>query len=277
MNKYKLICCDLDGTLLNSKSKMEAEAIKLLRTLQGKGVYVAITTGRAGFDAKSHAELISEQTYFMGSNGAIVGIKDEIINESSMSKDEKNKIFDLISTHRFEPIFVTQDRIYVYHWAHYIFHKFFYHRGRPSDVINYVPHMADLKKIVMADTCKVHKVITLPKWKKSSKRLKESIKTLKTFELAITPGNVFEITGQGISKGRSVKILAAYLDIDISEVIAFGDSQNDIDMLKTVGLGVAMDNASDEVKSIADRVTRTNNDKGVVSVLREVFEYLDLR
>jgi len=270
MKEYKLICCDLDGTLLNSKNKIEPHALKLLRQLEDRGLHVAITTGRAGFDAKTHAELISDKTFFMGSNGAVIGRGDQIIYETSMSEDEENKIFDLISTHRFKPIFVTKDRIYVYHWAHYIFHKFFYHRGRPSDVIRYTPKMENLKNEVMKSSCKVHKVITLPKWKKSSRLLSESVKALNTFELAITPGNVFEITGKGISKGTGVKKLCEYLDIDVSEVVAFGDSQNDIDMLETVGLGVAMDNASDQVKKHADRVTTSNNQEGVALVLKEL-------
>lgn len=270
MTNYKLICCDLDGTLLTSKNKIESEAMTLLRQLQDKGVHVAITTGRAGFDARSHAELISDKTYYMGSNGAVIGNKDQIIYDSSMSTDEKTKVFDLIATHRFKPIFVTKDRIYVYHWAHYIFHKFFYHRGRPGDVINYIPKMDNLKKEVMKDTCKVHKVITLPKWKKSSRLLSASIKKLNAFELAITPGNVFEITGQGISKGSGVKRLCDHLSIDMSEVVAFGDSQNDIDMLESVGLGVAMDNASDQVKTYADRITKSHNDKGVAFVLKDL-------
>ena len=70
---YQLICLDLDGTLLESRSYMDPETIKVLRKIEGLGVSIAIVTGRPAFDAKYHAKSISENTYFIGSNGAVVG------------------------------------------------------------------------------------------------------------------------------------------------------------------------------------------------------------
>jgi len=269
---YKLICCDLDKTLLNAKHEIAPETMRVLKILHDQGVYISITTGRAGFDAKHHAELIGEDTYYMGSNGAILGQKDQIIHETILSQSQKHDLFDLIDKTKFKPIFVTDHHIYVYDWFHYMFNRLFYNRGQADDYLVYEPNLNKLKALIIDEKIKIHKVIAFPKWKRASRVLKSAIHKKKTFELAVTPGNVFEITGLGVSKGSGVEHLAEHLGIEMSEVIAFGDSENDISMLKAVGLGVAMDNAKDKVKNVADEVTLHHNELGVASTLKRVFE-----
>lgn len=72
-NEIKLVCLDLDGTLLTSKKEIDNETIEYLRKLSSNGVNIAIATGRAAFDSKYHAKLIDEEAYFLGSNGSAVG------------------------------------------------------------------------------------------------------------------------------------------------------------------------------------------------------------
>ena len=89
--------------------------------------------------------------------------------------------------------------------------------------------------------------------------------------LAVTssvPFNI-EINSAAATKGRALENLCAMLEIDPAETLAFGDGSNDISLLRTAGLGVAMANASDEVKRAADRVTDTNDASGVAAVLEE--------
>ena len=76
----------------------------------------------------------------------------------------------------------------------------------------------------------------------------------------------------GVSKGRALLEVADYLDISTENIMAFGDGQNDISMIETAGIGVAMENAADEVKSAADSITLSNNDDGVAVFLEEFFK-----
>lgn len=73
-----------------------------------------------------------------------------------------------------------------------------------------------------------------------------------------------------MSKGNAIQRLAQDLGIAMSEVIAFGDSINDISMLEVAGQGIAMDNARDEVKRVADRTTLSNDEDGIVHALKTV-------
>ena len=81
----------------------------------------------------------------------------------------------------------------------------------------------------------------------------------------------YEGMAKGVSKSKSLARVCGELQIDPSEVMAFGDAQNDIDMLKFAGCGVAMGNACEELKAIADEVTLDNNHDGIAAALEKHF------
>ena len=81
----------------------------------------------------------------------------------------------------------------------------------------------------------------------------------------------FDVVQPGVSKATGIRDLMDAFGIDASEVMAFGDAGNDADMLRLAGVGVAMGNASDELKSIADLVCDPCEEQGVLKVLEEVF------
>jgi hydroxymethylpyrimidine pyrophosphatase-like HAD family hydrolase len=83
--------------------------------------------------------------------------------------------------------------------------------------------------------------------------------------------NQLFITAKDVGKSHGLRILCEHFNIKPSEVVAIGDDDNDIDMLKSAGMGVAMGNASDAVKNSADFVTRTNNNEGAAFALEEFF------
>ena len=76
-----------------------------------------------------------------------------------------------------------------------------------------------------------------------------------------------EFTRAGVTKGNGLTLLCSHLGVDIEETLACGDTQNDIDILKTAAIGVAMENALPEVKEIADFVTRSNENSGVAHAI----------
>ena len=77
----------------------------------------------------------------------------------------------------------------------------------------------------------------------------------------------FEFMAPGINKGNALAGSLPKIGIDASEVIAFGDAQNDISMLEWAGIGVAMGNATDAAKAAADEVTASNNEDGIALAL----------
>jgi hydroxymethylpyrimidine pyrophosphatase-like HAD family hydrolase len=78
-----------------------------------------------------------------------------------------------------------------------------------------------------------------------------------------------DILRKGINKGIALEKLAEYYQVSSDEVIAVGDNNNDIDMIKYAGMGVAMGNAENKVKDVAQYITATNTDGGIVRVIQE--------
>ena len=81
-----------------------------------------------------------------------------------------------------------------------------------------------------------------------------------------------EINAKAISKEKSLAVLAAYFGLTIGQIVAFGDNYNDIGMLSSAGLGVAVGNAKEVVKTAADRVTDENISDGVAKCLKIIFD-----
>lgn len=83
-----------------------------------------------------------------------------------------------------------------------------------------------------------------------------------------SPVNI-EINPAGVSKASGVAEVCKLLGIEMSEVVAVGDSLNDLAVIEAVGLGVAMGNAQEQVKEAADLIVASNNEDGIVEVIRE--------
>ncbi|OJT75988.1 hydrolase, partial [Clostridioides difficile] len=104
----------------------------------------------------------------------------------------------------------------------------------------------------------------------SLREAKEEFKKQEDLEVVSSGKINFEVMSKGTSKGIAVKKFCDILGIDSEEVICIGDNENDISMIKFAGLGIAMGNATDEVKSMADFVTDTNVNDGVAKALRKI-------
>ena len=86
-------------------------------------------------------------------------------------------------------------------------------------------------------------------------------------ELLFSRSEYLEIMASGTSKGRALEVVCDYYKIDVSRAMAFGNGQNDTEMLKKAGFSVAVANSADEVKKAADFVTESNNEDGVAVAL----------
>ena len=82
---------------------------------------------------------------------------------------------------------------------------------------------------------------------------------------------MLEFMKRGCSKATGLEKLAKYLNISKEEIIAIGDADNDIEMIQYAGVGVAMKNAKDEIKNLADFVTKSNEEDGVAYVINKFF------
>jgi hydroxymethylpyrimidine pyrophosphatase-like HAD family hydrolase len=104
--------------------------------------------------------------------------------------------------------------------------------------------------------------------KKAVRQLEKVVTGLDMLESA--PGRL-ELVSTGVSKAKGLQMLGNYLGITSGQMVAIGAQDTDVEMIKQVGLGVAMGNATESVKNVADWLTRSNEQNGVSYMIKEVF------
>lgn len=263
---YKLLAVDMDGTLLNSKriiSKANKEAIK--KAIE-KNIQVVITSGRGlkGLDTfLDEIHLRGENQYIIANNGGTIyrasdfkciaykGLKGrDLIKAHALSKEFR---IDMIAyTHK--GAIAAEESEFTKFETEYV--------GNPVKIINFNSDIEDddeITKILFYETEELlsKKMLQLPKEFYSEYNL---VKTMPT---------VLEVMNKNCNKGYGVKVLADKLGIKKDEIICIGDEANDIEMITYAGLGIAMGNAIDKLKVIAEYITSDNDNDGVAKVIEK--------
>lgn len=269
--KYKLVCIDMDGTLLNRHHKVDEANKEALIKAHSMGVHIAISTGRMYTDAEYYSNLIGLKSPIIASNGALIKEKgtEEVIYKSVLDEDILLKLLDIFSKYNLKPIFHTPKKSYsgsVLYKLVMQYAKFTGLMGK-NIKIEYVKHNKKWNSILSNEKNNIVKCEVIDKDEKKIKEVRSFLEKIDEIQLASSSKYNFEVTCKGVSKGSAVKALAEYYNIKQEEIIAIGDSENDMSMIKYAGMGVAMGNASEEIKKIADYITDTNDNNGVAKAL----------
>ncbi len=260
---YKMIVLDLDDTLLSPDLVITKLTKDILIEMQENGVKVVLCSGRPTFGMKPIAkELRLDEFggYIISFNGAnITEFKtDELIYENNLTVAQIHRLYDLSKENNVG--------IHTYSKTHIIAEDEFKYTKFESDLVGMdIDVVTNFKEVVNKPVVKAIMV-------EESYKLKEieSHVLPKTKDLSCTYSKPFflEFMNNGVDKGLSLKYLCDKLDINSSEVIAFGDSHNDLPMLKFAGKSVAMGNSVNEVKEMSDYITLTNNEDGIYHALK---------
>lgn len=270
----KLFIFDVDGTFIDSKKNILPSTIEIVDKLHNAGHICLLATGRCYDIAKPIFEQINGWKYLIGNSG--VSLFNFENNQSKIHAylDEKVVRTFLKYAQKYQREFGISDGIHI--WNTYfgknpfdeINDNDFFITGTPSknryksfDLIN---EEVDYKKICQV-RIKAEKIII--------KKIYDEI----TSELDSNLCNIFESSRvyleavpNLIDKYYSIKKIQEMENITNENTYAFGDSQNDLSMLINVGNGVAMGNASEEVKKNAKFVTTTNNNDGIANFIKKL-------
>lgn len=263
---YKLIALDMDGTLLNENKKVSEKNKEALRKAKELGVYVVLASGRpidGLLKFLEELELLGEDDYVLSYNGCLVQKTKsrEVVCDVTIKGSDLKYLKGLadeagLNIHAFSKekgLITPKKNKYTSYEAH--------HNG-----IDF--HINDFEDV--ADDEEIIKVMMIDE----PEILDEGIKKLpneiyEKYNVAKSAPFFLEFFNKKASKGVGVKLLAEHLGIKKDEVIAVGDEMNDFPMIEYAGLGVAMGNACDKVKEIANYITDTNDNDGVAKVIEE--------
>jgi Cof subfamily protein (haloacid dehalogenase superfamily) len=269
--KYKLICLDMDGTLLDSKKKISDRNITAIKKAHEIGVKIAVCTGRIFTSASYYGTLIGVKAPIIASNGAYIREKDrnEVIYKSVLEDENCKVILSILKKYDIVPHFFTNDSIFTEKLSYFSAHYNESNRYVPNENKVNITITEDWERIFKENRLEIIKAVAADDDLKKIQKAKEEIKGMNLLEIVSSSKNNFEIMNKDTNKGKGAKILADFYGIMPHEVICIGDNENDISMIKYAGLGVAMENGEDEVKKIADYITSTNDDNGVAEVIEK--------
>lgn len=267
-NQKRLILIDLDGTALKSNGKeMHPDTVNALKKATELGHIVCIVTGRPHRGSIKFYKQLGLETLLCNFNGAhihdpnvkqfkrlIFPISEKIIKDILNEEYIFNNIDNAIIEYYNKAVLWKQDEF---------FDTYFHLNTIANDTFTISKLIRKWKGNANAILIQFKKDTNLDQIWRDLEKYSNSIK-VNTW----TPYNkeklIFEISSKFIDKGMTARILAQYYNVDIRDVIAYGDEINDKEMLISVGYGVAMKNGQDVIKSIANDITTKTNDEGGV-------------
>lgn len=275
MNKIKLIGLDLDGTLFDDKKKISERNRQTIEKAAAQGVIILPSTGRPLSGLPEPVRTLPAEYALTANGAAIYRLSDKKrIYEACFSWEEALKVVLMLQEYDvLEDCFIDG---YGYSEEKKLENSGVY---AMSEIIReYImatrKQVENLPAYLKEHQCKVEKITVNFKEKDGillwEKEIRERFK--RDFpEYAVVKGipTNLEITAEGASKGNAILRLGKLLGIKREEIMACGDSQNDLAMIEAAGLGVAMGNAVEEVKAAADYVTLSNEEDGVAAVIEK--------
>lgn len=266
---YKMVVFDIDGTLLPfGQNELSPEIKTLFKRIKDKGLILVLATGR---DFVSIGDIHENENvdYFIGANGSFVyDLKNPkyILNSSIKYDDYENYYKDVLLTYQnniYNVILSDNEHVFVWDYQKMDGHWFwepFKDRFKDFDLAKEQINQNQFHLVTV--NCTDNGTLI----EESRKYFSQNNSSL---NIQAYWKNGFFVANQNITKAYAIKTLCEHLKIDLEHVIAFGDGENDLQMLKTVGFGVAMDNASDLVKSVAKDVTTSVEEFGTITYLEK--------
>jgi Cof subfamily protein (haloacid dehalogenase superfamily) len=262
---YKMIVLDLDDTLLRDDHSISERTKRALMKAQEAGVKVVLASGRPTFGMLPIADelrLAQYGSFILSFNGGkIINYKtNEELFSSTLSLSDVKRLYELsqregvdIHTYVGDEIITEADNPYTMIESRLT--------KLPIKLVN------NFVEGVQEEVVKTLMVGAPDKLKAVEAKLQAEL--AEDFSVMRSKPYFLEFTEKGVTKGTSLNHLIQECGIKREEVIAIGDSYNDQEMIEFAGLGVAMGNAPDDIKEIANHVTDTNMNDGVAKVVEE--------
>lgn len=274
MAKIKMIAVDLDGTLFDDTGKIPIENKKALQEAYNRGICIVLSSGRMTDCVIPTADILGIDCSLIVYNGAMVKTKNsegrKIIFHKPLQIEYCDMLIDYTLKNNFHLNYYLNDVLYAQ--DNPALRKYADIYAKQTDArFNFV---SDLSKFKGNSATKLILITNTSDCQKTDTRDRDGqynyFYPILGKEVNITKTNpeYLEFMNKEVDKGIGLVELVDYYRIDIREVIAFGDGDNDASLVASVGIGVAMANASEKTKKSAKIVAQwTNNESGVAKIL----------
>lgn len=267
---YKnLVCSDIDGTLLNKDRELSQRTIDVVQGISPIP-FILISSRMPKAMIHLQKELGITNFPMVAYNGALIVNQNKVIFSEEIGSNVTNEIAKFCKK--------TSIHISLYHNDDWFVPAMDYWADREQNNTKVIPHVRPIQKTLikwMEEKKGAHKIMCMGEENEIEQL---SLFLQKEFEHEVigyrSKATYLEISPRNISKKTAIELLLKleYPSIGLENVIAFGDNYNDIEMLQSVGVGVAMQNAIDSVLAVAKKKTLSNKEDGVAVFLEQYFQ-----
>ena len=267
----KLIALDLDGTTLNHKRVISSVTRETLKEAAQKGVNIVVATGRPRMALPKDVYEIGAIRYVITSNGAQVTDlrENKVVYRNCMSPETAERAAGLISRYPYPIEAFTDGHAYI----NADYYEYVKETGEcfrdPEYVLTTREPVEDIIGFILENKQDIENINVNFEDMADKAKMAPVLRTIPGATITSSFKNNLEIGGETTSKADALAKLCHILGVSKDEMMAAGDSPNDIAMLKAAGLSVAMGNAEEEVKAEADYVTLSNAEDGVAAAIRK--------
>lgn len=268
----RLIALDLDGTLLNSRKCISAGNLQVLFLCAQKGIQVVPATGRTLCGIPEEIRQIPGVRYAVTTNGAVIEDMEQgkAIYTKMLSWELALELLKLVDSYplMYDPYIerrgITEPRFYE-HLSEY---------GLTPELQEMVLQTRDLHPNIIEFVEKSRKPAEKINLFFASRKERADMRALleKRNDIVTTSSisNNLEINAPGANKGEALLWLASHLGIKKEQVMAIGDGENDLTMIRLAGTGVAMKNGNADLLAAADYITENNDEDGVAAAINRL-------
>lgn len=263
---YKMLFLDLDDTLLSSDLSISEENLDAIRRASEIGVKVIICTGRGIFSVQHIAEKLKiewNNCYIICLNGGAVykGFPPVLIKERLFDNKSASLIYDTAKKYGVDIQIYRDDMLILDNISERV--QMYIEKLKPKYILidSIADYDGEIAKVLLSGS----NDILLKIEKELNPKLKGK------YNIFLSNPNYLEFTACGTTKGEAMAELSEIIGVDLSQTIAIGDSFNDMSMIQTAGLGVAVRNAVEPLKLRADYITKSTHDENAVAEVIDRF------
>ncbi len=266
MKKFEgiLICTDLDGTLIRNDHTISEENLRAIEYFKSEGGLFTFMTGRMPYTARSLFETVKPNAPIGCINGG--GIYDYDTKKYVFLKSLSKNYTELVDyiVERVDGISVilhTEERMY-FSISNDASENHRITTKTPFATADYRTFDEPVAKVIFADS-REDVLLSVAELLASHPRAEE-------FDFIRSDKALYEILPRDTTKGSIMPMLAEHLKIDLKRTVAVGDYYNDVDMLRAVGVGIAVENACKEAKEAADYITVSNEENAIAKIISDI-------
>ena len=262
LSKVKLIATDMDGTLLNSKHEVSDDFFELFSQIKSHNILFVAASGRPYYSMVDKLSKIKDEIFIVSENGGLGLKNDELFLSNPIETHNLLEVITLVTTLKnAHPVFCARNTAYVKSKSEKLIALLneYYSNFRMIDDVSEIKE--DIYKIALYH-------------EESSERfIYPHVKHIENrFKVKVSANHWVDISENKANKGHAIALIQDTYNITPEETMVFGDYNNDIEMLKLAKFSFAMKNAHPNVKAVANFETKSNDERGVEYILKQIIK-----